>query len=181
LSRSGWDRTTQLRCSTTVDLRRWYLPGCKAEAIANLSGLEFVNLGTDPGKSFEDTVRKVTSFTRRRKQNWIGLSHYPAIMRFGSGVRYDKLRIFFTKLQEKDIKSRAIFPMFTNLGPIAPDRLRFDSPPVEARIMVPAGYPPFFGIGISGYNGGLTVSAAAFPETREKVNAILDSMLAELP
>jgi NRPS condensation-like uncharacterized protein len=85
------------------------------------------------------------------------------------------------RLQRADIKARAVFPIVTNLGPLDHARLDFESSPLDARIMVPAAYPPFFGIGISGYRASLTVSAAAFPETRRQVNEILDSMLDELP
>jgi len=96
-------------------------------------------------------------------------------------AQYDAMCAFFLKQQEKDIRNKMIFPMITNLGPIDEEQLCFETPPVHARIMVPAVYPPFFGIGVSGFKNGLTVTAAAYPETRHKVDEILDAMLDELP
>lgn len=70
--------------------------------------------------------------------------------------------------------------MITNLGPIDEEQLRFETVPSQAQVMVPAVYPPFFGIGVSGFREGLTVSASAYPGTRTRVNGILDAVLEEL-
>jgi len=181
LSRTGWDGKAPLRCAMSVDLRKWYIPGGTAEAIANISGLEFLNVGVDPGNSLSETLGKVTSFTASRKRSWIGLNAHAGLGKLFARFRYDTLHSVFMRLQRADIKAGAVFPIVTNLGPLDHTRLDFESSPIDARIMVPAAYPPFFGIGISGYRDSLTVSAAAFPETRRKVNEILDSMLDELP
>jgi NRPS condensation-like uncharacterized protein len=181
LSRTGWNGKSSLRCAMSVDLRKWYLPVGTAEAIANLSGLEFLNIGVDPGENLSDTLGKVVAFTAARKRSWIGLSAHASFGKLLARIKYDTLHALFMRLQRADIKARAVFPIVTNLGPLDHARLDFESSPLDARIMVPAAYPPFFGIGISGYRDSLTVSAAAFPETRRQVNEILDSMLDELP
>ena len=49
VSEQPWDRKSHLRLATSVDLRQWYLPEGHAEAIANLSSLEYTNLGNDLG------------------------------------------------------------------------------------------------------------------------------------
>lgn len=179
-SHTGWDGTAQLRCAWTIDFRKWYLPGGKAGSIANLSGIEIVNLGTDRGRTFGDTLRKVAAATEERKRNWIGLSHFPGMFRMLENAHYDRMRSFFVRRQEGDIRAGRVFPAITNLGPIDEEQLRFETTPSQAQVMVPAVLPPFFGIGVSGYREGLTVSAAAYPGTGNRVNGILDAMMEEV-
>ncbi len=84
LMQTDWDGQSQLRSFMTVDLRRWYIPGGQAGAVCNLSGAEVCELGTDPGKKFEDTLEKIVAFTRARKKNWIGLNMFagPSLLMF---------------------------------------------------------------------------------------------------
>ena len=109
-SATGWDRTSQLRCGWTIDFRKWYLPGGKAGAIANLSGIEILNLGRDRGRTFRDTLQKVAASTEKRRRNWIGLTHYPGMFRMLEKGRYDRMRKFFVLRQEIDIKKGGSSP-----------------------------------------------------------------------
>ncbi|MCP4103917.1 MAG: hypothetical protein GY749_00005 [Desulfobacteraceae bacterium] len=70
------------------------------------------------------------------------------------------------------MKNKAIFPVFTNLGPIKEQYLVFDEKPDSACIIVPTGYPPFFGFGISGYSGSLTLTAGTFSSSRNTIEKI---------
>lgn len=181
VARIGWDCKSHLRCAMTIDLRQWYLPNAQAQAVCNLSSMEICNLGADPGSSFEDTLHKIVAFTTRRKRSWIGLNLYAGLLRLMSGWSFQRMQHAFMQQHLKDQKNHAIFPIFTNLGPIDPQRLVFEQKPADVWVVVPAAFPPYFGIGLSGYEGSLTICAAAFPGSREVVDAILDYMLAELP
>jgi hypothetical protein len=71
----------------------------------------------------------------------------------------------------------------TNLGPIPPDCVTFDSPPASAWLLCPPIFPPFFGFGISGYAGSLTFSAATYPPgmTTEQIEAVFKTIFQVLP
>ncbi|MCP4345970.1 MAG: hypothetical protein GY795_10650 [Desulfobacterales bacterium] len=181
LMHTGWDRHSQLRIGMTVDLRRWYMPDGRAEAVCNMSGTEVCVLGTDPGENLKDTLEKVVSFTSHRKKSWFGLNLYGGPILFTFWMSYQMLNSFFKKTIENGLKNKAIFPIFTNLGPIEEQYLVFDEKPDSACIIAPAGYPPFFGFGISGYSGSLTLTAGTFSSSRNKIEKIFDTMLEELP
>ena len=88
---------------------------------------------------------------------------------------YQKMIDRFSHLADSVGTNNTIFPIFTNLGPVGPDGLVFDRPASRAWIIPPAGFPPFCGVGLSGYNGWLTVSTASFPSTRQMVGSMLAS------
>ena len=50
-----------------------------------------------------------------------------------------------------------------------------------ARLLPPPNYPPLFAVGISGYEGTLTLSAGVYSIQRNLVERLLDKMVAELP
>lgn len=181
LMQTNWDKTTTLRSAITVDLRRWYLPEGRAEAICNLSGLEIIGLGKHPGANFNDTLDKIVSFTHARKKSWFGLHSYLGIIVFLSWWSYKKVAQFSQAIVKQMIVNKTLFPIFTNLGPIEESRLVFDKQPTSVIVLVPTGFPPFFGLGMSGYKGTLTLSAGTFKSTRTTVENMLDIILAELP
>jgi NRPS condensation-like uncharacterized protein len=69
---------------------------------------------------------------------------------------------------------------FTNLGPIAPETVTFGSKPVMARLLPPPVYPPYFMLGVSGYEGTLTLSSGVYTLQREPVQRFLEAMVNEL-
>lgn len=169
-----------LRCGISVDLRRWYLPGGKADTIANLSSIELFDIGKNPGTTFGETVRKVVAFTSRRKKNWIGLNMHTGFFNILRGWPYSKLKRLFAKRQIVDMKEHAVFPLVTNLGEIDKKRVLFDVAPNAAYLIVPAAFPPYFGVGISGFDGTLTITTTAFPDTEVIVGEFMDMLLEEL-
>jgi len=182
LMRTGWDGRSRLRSFMTVDLRNWHIPGGQAGAVCNLSGSEVCELGTDPGKTFEDTLEKVVTFTRNRKKNWIGLNLFagPGLLMFWRSRR--TMAKIFARQMKMFAKKNLMFPIFTNLGPMDDRRLVFDKkPPTSAWIVAPAGMPPFFGTGMSGYRGSLTLSAGTFSTSTDTIENVYDMMLEELP
>jgi len=74
VSTAGWDGHSELRVTSTIDLRR-YIPSTKASAVANLSVWAdgWPNLGTDLGQDFSSTLGKITSMTQRYKENFGGI------------------------------------------------------------------------------------------------------------
>lgn len=181
LARTGWDGRTALRAAMTVDLRHWHLPRGQAERVCNLSGIEICTLGRDPGKDFAATLERVTAFTRRRKKSWFGLNISAGPLLLASWCDFSSLKKSCERIVEEAIASRALIPLFTNLGPIHDGRLVFDEAPEEAWVIVPTGYPPFFGAGMSGYRGSLTLSVGALPTAQDTVEAVFDAMLVTLP
>ena len=180
LARTGWDGRTVLRAGMTVDLRQWHLPGGSAERVCNLSGIEICKLGREPGSNFAATLERVTAFTRRRKKNWFGLNILGPLF-LASRCDFSSLKHFCEKMVDKDIANQALIPLFTNLGPIDEKRLVFDEKPTQAWVIVPTAFPPFFGAGISGYLGSLTLSGGASPTSLDTIESIFDKMLEELP
>jgi NRPS condensation-like uncharacterized protein len=180
LYRNNSIANANIRCGMTVDLRRWYLPGGHAETITNLSGIEIVDIGKNPGVSFIDTLEKVVNRTSKRKRRWIGLNLHCGIFNLFRTWSYDGMKSFFDRQRIRDMHDKAVFPIFTNLGEIDKDFIVFEKPPLAAHIIVPAGFPPYFGMGVSGYGGTLTITAAVYPRTKPIVEKMLNEMTIEI-
>ncbi len=175
-----WDGRKKLRLMTTVDLRRWYIPEGRGESIANLSTFEFVNLGRDLGTDFDDTLKRISRLTGRRKNSWIGLNMsivLPALLALPHGWLMKALE----KVASAFIMNGKFMPALTNMGPIEPDRIRFGKPPRRAWLLAPAPYPPNFVAGVTGYRGSLTLSAGVYPATRKTAEKMFKRILDELP
>jgi len=177
-----WDGKTELRLGTTVDLRR-YLPAEKGEGICNLSAIENVCLGTDPGKDFKATLAKVTAVTNSRKAGWIGLSEYVTLVPSIGNLPYSWSEKLFNRGMVAGLSRGLLSVAFTNLGPLNPGDVTFGARPRDAWILPPPGLPPRFVAGLSGYEGTLTLSAGVYPLSMKKVTVdeFFDSVLAELP
>jgi len=180
LARNRAESGGVLRCGLTIDLRKWYLPGGKAGTIANLSNIEIFDIGKNPGKTFDDTLMKVVRFTRKRKNNWIGLNLHCGLINLFRTWSFARMKQVFKNQQKRDIKGRAVFPVVTNLGIIEKTDVSFGITPESAHVIVPAGILPYFGIGISGYDGTLTISTAVYQETSTVVEKLIHDMLSEL-
>jgi NRPS condensation-like uncharacterized protein len=176
----AWDGRAALRIQTTVDLRRWYIPSGKAEAICNLSTYEHINLGREPGRDFAETLSRVSSITKRKKSGWIGLSELCTVPLAGL-VPYNLLVKACDKLLHERIKSRNYPSGLTNLGLIEPETVFFDRHPVQGWILPPVVYPPVLYIGFSGYGSHLTLSAGVPLAARECIEQFFAQMFAELP
>jgi len=166
----------QSRLQTTVDLRRWYIPGEKSGGICNLSFFEYPNLGEDLGDDFQTTLERVSQFTQSRKDSWIGLSSFLGEMGLLMLVPRRILNFFFRRVSY-DENSRNLL---TNMGPIDVDSVTFDRPPVYGFMLVPPLYAPALGFGLSGFGGRLTLSTAV-PESFVPIaDQFLDAFIAEL-
>lgn len=170
-----------LRLLMTIDLRRWHLKGNRAEGICNLSAFETVSLKRNPGRDFDESLSRVSAFTRARKANWPGLNQYfylPLYYR----LSYRGLVRFFEVVMKFSLR-RGNFPnTLTNMGLLQPASIAFGGiVPEAAWILVPPVYPPMFGVGLSGYAGTLTLSAGVPSQIAPDVDEFFDKLLSELP
>jgi len=178
----NWDGRSCLRAQFTIDFRR-YLPEERAVSICNLSAVEGVKLGRDPGATFADTLVRIAQQTRRSKSFWPGLR-----LTFGT--------LWLTKVQPAavlvatlrglfhlGIKTKNMAPALTNMGPIRTERVTFDEAPAHAWLIPPPAKPGVFIGGVSGYAGTIDVSIGYYPEaiSPEAIERFLDLLLAELP
>lgn len=182
-SSGGWDGASELHSIMTIDLRRWYIPGGRAEAVCNLSTLDFVILGNKLGAGFEDTLEIVTKVIRARKANWYGLNDYigtmPSIWLFPARFSSWLFNRFFGTAAARGSWVNA----FTNMGPITDEHTMFGKPAARAWLIIPPMFPPLHLIGLTGYGGGLTLTGSAFDglETQAIIENFLDRMIEELP
>jgi NRPS condensation-like uncharacterized protein len=176
-----WDRRSQLRLHMTADMRRWYLDTGRAGGICNLSGFEFINLGIDPGADFAATLDRIGAFMRRRKNNWPGMSSV-FILLLLNRTSYPRLKRFFESWKKKGSEWGNLPNTLTNMGPIEPESVTFDGlRPASAWLLTPPIYPPFFGAGLSGYAGTLTLSAGAPSQALPHIESFFDRLVSELP
>jgi len=176
-----WDGRSQLRLQMTVDLRRWYMPGGRAQAVCNLSAYDYIHLGTDPGADFPATLDRVAAITRRRKASWFGIVE-PCLHPLLRALPYPRLKAFFAWIMNDVIKKQNFPTVLTNMGPIDDDSITFGAlRPDRAFLLVPPIYPPMIGIGLSGCRGALTLSAGVPQSTAPLIEDLFDQILEELP
>ena len=177
----NWDGQQSLRITTTIDMRR-HLEGKKASAVSNLSlSLScWPDLGNDLGDTFADTLSRVTAITQKRKANYFGLD---AFLYIWPTIRYMPHGLagrFVRNLMKKEIKHGNLTNALTNMGAINPADMVFDSPSTMAALLPPPLYPPYFLMGVSGYDGALTLSIGGYDDQKSLSKKFLDTMVAEL-
>jgi len=175
-----WNGTSQLRLTTTVDLRKWYLANEKAEGICNLSSFEFLNLGRDLGSNFSATLERVSAIMRRRKAGWLGVTSLILSLLI-KRLSYRRTVQMARESVRKGHKRQNTPNNFTNMGEIPQEAVNFGVPPLKAWLLPPMAYPPMFAIGMSGYAGNLTLSAGVCESSKNIVERFFDRLLSELP
>jgi len=178
--RGDWDGRSRLMLAMAVDFRQRYLPTRKAEAICNLSGVEYPDLGTDVGHDFSATLERISADMQRRKAGWMGMEWCVGQLQLAI-LPYDWRAGFYRKAAQRSMARNNLVPGFTNMGPIDPASVTFDCEPANARLLPPPAYPPVFESGVSGYAGTLTISAGVYPTQRDVVEHFFDALVAELP
>jgi NRPS condensation-like uncharacterized protein len=170
LAETGWDGRKALRLATTVDLRR-YLPGNRGAGICNLSAIEILSPGKDPGPDFESTLERVSSKTRDLKARWIGLGDYAGLVPTAGLLPFRWMDAFMGNLVLTGAMKRNLVVAFTNMGPIDPADVTFDREPEQALLIVPPSNPGRFITGLSGYRGTLSLTAGVVPSTMDRITA----------
>ena len=182
-SATQWNGRRTLRLVGTVDMRR-YLPAGRGEAVSNLSGWYFFNLGTDLGKDIGQTIVKVKEQTSFLKHDSFGLGFnlfgymilrpIPYLIR----IRYMNMNIWmFNRIGNMP-------PTLTNMGIIDHQSLHFRPAEVtDAFLLVPPTTPPVLGLGVSGCRGALTLSSGIFESAVpiDRIEDLFNSFDRELP
>ncbi|MFH1020964.1 MAG: hypothetical protein V1782_10215, partial [Pseudomonadota bacterium] len=152
---------TPLRLGMTVDLRR-YRPDNAGEAITNLAALFLLNIGTRIGDSFEETVHLVQQRMNLHKKKHIGLELTRTSifnfrwLPFAWGRRLIALVGKMNLLWGPESPP----PWVTNMGILKTEDLSFgDVGVTDAFLTAPVAFPPFFAVGLSGFQNTLTMSA----------------------
>ena len=173
---SDWDHQSQLRLRLMVDLRR-FKPAGKGGGVCNLAGMETVTLGTDLNDDFDYTLKRISSFMRRRKANWIGINEYVGLAPISIFLPHEVMKRIIILVTKASMNIGQAADVFTNLGAIEQKDVTFDMPPVDARFLPPVDYPPHIIIGFNSYNGSLTISAGSWPCSKKQVERCLDEMI----
>lgn len=179
---TNWKGDKQLRVTSTVDFRR-YLPDRHVSTVTNLSmGIQgWPSLGTELGRDFCATLDKITAITQRRKQNFVGIDALLAmLMMLGPLPHHWGTRLVKRHTRQLDDQGNTANTL-TNLGPIPAYTVTFDSKPSMARLLPPPVYPPYFLLGVSGYEGTLTLSTGVYALQKELAERFLEAMVAEFP
>lgn len=177
----AWDGRQPLRVVSTADLRR-HLPDERTGGLCNLSGFILIHVGRELGERFGDTLDHVLAATGRVKGPYLGLSWdlaglLIALLPNGLG------RALFRRAIRTEIRTDHMPLLVTNMGPIDDVALdRFGPPLGHAFLVCPPIREGVYGLGISGFRGTLTLSAAASPgtlptETLERVFAGIEREL----
>jgi NRPS condensation-like uncharacterized protein len=182
LAAHEWDGRSGLRIPMTVDLRRWFLPPEHAATIANLSSWEQPYLMRELGGTFDETLRRVSALTRRRKRSRPGLAIGLITLRL---VKNLPERAPTSGGGAKTISQgggRPALLTFSNEGLLAAERFRFaDEVPLTAHTLPPFTRLPAAHLSLSGYRGALTLAAVTPENGAGALGRFIDTMVAELP
>ncbi|MCP4350623.1 MAG: hypothetical protein GY795_34580 [Desulfobacterales bacterium] len=175
------DSNVPLRALTNADLRR-YLPDRKGGAICNLAGVSMLNIGTELGVSFHDTVTNIRDRMNQKKRNYIGLSDYSIAMFSKLPVSWN---LWWRRKKMNLLVKTVPPPGLTNLASLDPEKLVLDGIDVTNAFLtgptvIP---PPLMLVGLSGFGESLTLSAGFCGSEANKptVERLFDCMESELP
>ena len=151
--------TDPLRLRITADLRR-YLPTDRAEALCNLSGFVYLDLGKGVPRTFVELLRRVRDEMNRQKAGPIGLGDTALIGPLATYVPTSFLLSRFEQGVSRRVPSDLRAPCLTNIGRIDPAQLRFPGARVtDAFITATVVYPPVLAIASTGFGESITLSA----------------------
>ncbi len=179
---SNWDGQNQLRVTATLDLRN-HIPEWYAESVANLSLgiIGWPSLGTDIGNDFPSTLERVSRITKQRKQNYLGIETLLGSLLLLNTPPHSWSAKILKQRFDKLTKQGNAPICLTNMGSIDPTVVTFDTKPLSARLLPPINYPPSFAVGVSGYDGTLTLSSGIASINKDITDQFLDAMVSELP
>ena len=177
-----WPENGVMRMIGTVDLRR-HLPDSYSAGLCNLSSFYFLNLGKDPGEDFCQTLNRVKIRMDALKSNDIGLEFILGHWLFTGRLPFAFQKFWVRKVMGILMRIGHTPPVMTNMGRIDERRLNFGNPGVDAaELIAPPCYPPFFGVGLSGFRNSLSLSAggSAASDFVDRTQALFDRVVREL-
>ena len=171
-----------LRLVGTVDLRR-HLPDSCSAGLCNLSSFYFLNLGKDPGDDFCQTLNRVKTRMDALKSKDIGLGFILGNWLLTGHLPFALQKFWVRNVMGRLMRIRHVPPVMTNMGGIDERRLNFGNLGVAAaELIAPPCYPPFFGVGLSGFRNCLSLSAGGSAESDfvDRTQALFDRVAREL-
>lgn len=182
LSKYAKIQDNMLSVCVTVDLRR-YLPDTNEIAICNFSGMNVIEISHNLDESFDETLAKVLSKTKKMKSNHLALKGALGFSKTFTSVGLKNMDAYFQQLGEEISKTGVSNPWFSNVGVISDEKINFGLLEIEdCYIIGPAMFPPGSGIVPSTYNNTLTLSVNFFQSTlqKERMEQVIDTMLTDL-
>lgn len=160
VTQGNWNRRDALRITMSINLRQ-YLPDPDQATICNISSMECLNLGKEPGDSFSETLRKISTATRFKKNNWIGLN---ALFDFflQSITPYTRLKKLHRSAFDIIIKNNNTPFLLTNIGKVKAEQFIFDQEPNDIDFFAPAVYAPFWNSVAYEYKGQLKLACLMY-------------------
>lgn len=177
-----WPENGVLRLVGTVDLCR-HLPDSCSAGLCNLSSFYFLNLGKDPGDDFCQTLDRVKTRIDILKSKGIGLEFILGNWLLAGRLPFALQKFWVRNVMGKLMRIGPAPPVMTNMGGIDERRLDFGNPGVAAaELIAPPCYPPFFGVGLSGFRNGLSLTAegSAASDFADRTQALFDRVAREL-
>ena len=114
-----------------------------------------------------------------KKRTYLGLGDFPfAVLNF-KGLPFYLAKSNYQRLLKQMIRSGNAPPSLTNMGPIDVNKLHFDDSKVlDAYLIPPVVFSPFFAMGVSGFGNSLTLSAGFYRDSIEfsKVECLFKGM-----
>ena len=151
------------RLVITCDLRRYILSG-KVEALCNLSGFIYINLGKNRRSRLKGLICTVRDQMNILKNDYIGMGNLPVSMAVFKTLPFpwalwihDKISDF---IEKQTMSTGHVAPVFTNTGIIDHNRIVFNGvKPENAHINAIYSYPPVLSLSINGFRDTLTLTS----------------------
>jgi len=174
---------TPLRVGVTINLRR-FLPNGRGDSICNLAAMFLLNIGSEIGANFSETIEKVSTAMEKYKKGDLGMGD----------KRYAlfRLRILPFSLTRKIYRYHQIFkfiigpksvpPIFSNAGVLNSEHFDFGIEITDAYLVPPVAFPPGFFISFTSFRNTLTMGTG-FCESalnRANVESMFDYCESEL-
>ncbi|MDI6796731.1 MAG: hypothetical protein QMD09_07295 [Desulfatibacillaceae bacterium] len=174
------------RLVITADLRR-FLESGRAQGVCNLSGFFYLDMDSQASQ-FEPCLKQVTAKTSGLKNDYLALGNFPLTAAAFAALPFPlaiKFHDFLGDLQKKQCQNAsAIAPLFTNTGTMDGPVSTFRGAKAKnAFITTTVAHPPVLSLCLSGFGGGLNLTAGFCADflARQQVEAFLDQLEEELP
>lgn len=174
------DPGTRMSFTSTADHRRFLGVDPETLPVTNISISGFLGLDYLPGESFEGTLGRVSECMRAWKATGYGVVGQKQAASFAR-LGFTTMKALYAAMGR--MGGGKSLPLFTNMGVIEAEKLRFDGvEPVSAYMLGPAAFGGSLVPTISTYRDTLTVSIGYCADDLqgEVVRKVLDDMDAEL-
>ncbi|MFC1769452.1 hypothetical protein ACFLZI_00165, partial [Nitrospirota bacterium] len=133
--------------------------GGKSDGLTLLSGFVYLNIGTEIGKDFKDTLGRVKAQMDELKEDYLGLGDYPGFGMFFNVVPYVLGKWVGQWIFSRPKRKNELVPSFTNTGIITDEGVNFGDANATEAWITPS-------LTLSG-KYGMVVCASTF---RERIN-----------